>query len=296
MTSELVETGDGRVLEIMHAGVGSGPVVVSHGGPPSGVAEWPRLTDLLAQVGLGLVTYARPGYASSTRREGRSVASGADDTRAVLDHLGVEAFVALGISGGGPVALADAAGLPDRCLGAVVVAGLGPSDAPGLDFFDGMADANQMLFRTALDDPAAAATIAEGFATMVGSLDAAAFKAMAPSTLPPVDAAVMAGPMGDELAEYLASGMRSAFQHGAHGQVDDVLAYTRPWGFEVAAITKPVTVWHGTADGNVPVGHGRWIVDQVRGAEGHFLDGQGHVSVLVELPAIVDSIAVTAAR
>lgn len=285
-----VPAGDGGVLDAMHAGLGSGPVVVAHGGTPSGLAEWPRLTDLAAQAGLGLVAYARPGYAASTRREGRTVASAADDTRAVLDHLGVDAFVALGISGGGPHALADAAGLADRCLGAVAVAGLAPTDAPGLDFFDGMADTNQVLFRTGLGDPAAVATLAEGFGAMMASVDAATFKAMAPATLPPVDAAVMATPLGDELADYLAAGMRSAFSVGVHGLVDDVLAFTGPWGFDVSTITRPVTVWHGTADASVPVGHGRWIVDRVPDAEGHFVDGQGHVSILVELPAIIDSV------
>lgn len=286
-----VPAGDGRVLDVMHAGVGSGPVMVTHGGTPSGLAEWPRLTELAQQAGLGLVAFARPGYAASTRREGRTVGSAADDTRAVLDHLGVDVFVALGISGGGPHALADAAGLADRCLGAVVVAGLAPTDAPDLDFFDGMADTNQVLFRTGLGDRSAVATLAQGFGAMMASVDAATFKDMAPATLPPVDAAVMQTPLGDELADYLAAGMRSAFSNGVDGLIDDVLAFTQPWGFDVSAITRPITVWHGTADASVPVGHGRWIVDQVAGAEGHFVDGQGHVSILVELPAIVDSIA-----
>lgn len=288
-----VPAGDGRVLDVMHAGVGHGPVMVTHGGTPSGLAEWPRLTELAQRAGLGLVAYARPGYAASSRREGRTVASAADDTRTVLDHLGIDAFVALGISGGGPHALADAA-LADGCLGAVVVAGLGPTDAPDLDFFDGMADTNQVLFRTGLGDRDAVAMLAEGFGAVMASVDAATFKAMAPATLPPVDAAVMRTPMGDELVDYLAAGMRSAFSHGTDGLIDDVLAFTKPWGFDVSAITRPVTVWHGTADASVPVGHGRWIVEQVAGAEGHFVDGQGHVSILVELPAIVDNIAATA--
>ena len=214
----------------------------------------------------------------------------------MLDHLGVDTFVALGISGGGPHALADAAGVADRCAGAVLVAGLGPADAADLDFFDGMGDTNQVLFRTGLDDRDALATMAEGFGAMLGSLDTATFKAMAPGTMPPADAAVMQTPLGDELADYLAAGVRSAFSHGVHGLTDDVLAFTRSWGFDVSALTCPVAVWHGTADENVPVGHGHWIVDHVPGAEGHFLDGQGHVSILVELPAIIDSVAATAHR
>jgi len=291
-----VEGADGRTIDARHAGVDAGPVVVCHGGTPSGLAEWPQLESLVEQAGLGLVTYARPGYAASTRREGRTVGSAADDTRAVLDHLGVDGFVALGISGGGPHALADAAGLADRCTGAVVVSGLAPMDAPDLDFFDGMGEANQAQFRTARDDPAAVATNAEQLRAMTAALDAAMVKATAPHTLPPVDAAVMTSPLGDELAEYLAATMRSAFAHGAHGLTDDHLAFAKPWGFDVSAITCPVMLWHGTADESVPVGHGRWIVDHAPGAEGRFLDGHGHVSILAELPAIIDRVAALATR
>jgi hypothetical protein len=49
-------------------------------------------------------------------------------------------------------------------------------------------------------------------------------------------------------------------------------------------------VWHGTADENVPVAHGRWLVDHLPGGDGRFLDGHGHVSILLELPAIVASL------
>jgi pimeloyl-ACP methyl ester carboxylesterase len=297
-STELVEVHapDGRIIDVLHAGVGDGPVVVCQGGTPSGLAGWQQLEDLVERAGLGLVAYARPGYAASSRREGRTVASAADDTRSVLDHLGVEIFVAFGVSGGGPHSVADAAGNTDRCAGAVVVAGLGPADAPDLDFFDSMRDDGQALFRSGLEDPATLAAIAEGFGAVAVTLDAAAFKASAADTLPAVDVAVMAAPGGGELADYLAATTRSAFSHGVHGLTDDVLAFTKPWGFDVSALACPVTVWHGTADENVPVAHGRWLVDHVPGAEGSFVDGAGHVSILTELPAIVDGVAALAHR
>ena len=152
----------------------------------------------------------------------------------------------------------------------------------------------QALFRTGLDDPAALATIAEGFGAVAVTLDAAAFQASAADTLPSVDAAMLAPPGGDELADYLASTTRSAFSHGPHGMTDDVLAFTTSWAFDLAALTCPVTIWHGTADENVPVAHGRWLVDHVPGAEGRFVDGAGHVSILTELPTVVDRVAVLA--
>jgi pimeloyl-ACP methyl ester carboxylesterase len=55
------------------------------------------------------------------------------DTRTVLDALGLDRFVTLGWSGGGPHALAYAALLPGRCLAAAAMAGVAPYEAEGLD-------------------------------------------------------------------------------------------------------------------------------------------------------------------
>ena len=91
--------------------------------------------------GIRLVTYSRPGYAGSTR-EGRSVADCAARRRRIVDHLGADRFATMGQSGGGPHTLACAALLPDRVIACATIAGVGPWDAEGLDFLEGMAQEN----------------------------------------------------------------------------------------------------------------------------------------------------------
>ena len=74
----------------------------------------------------------RPGYATSTRRPGRSVADIASDVRYVrdvLDALDVPWFVTVGWSGGGPHAHAAAHLLGDRCRAVATLAGVGPFGA-----------------------------------------------------------------------------------------------------------------------------------------------------------------------
>ena len=112
-----VEAADGRPLEVVVSGPDDGPVVVFHTGTPSAALHHPPTTRAAAENGLRLVSFGRPGYGASTAHPGRSVADVVPDTAAVLDQLGVDEFVALGCSGGGPHALACAVLLPDGVPG-----------------------------------------------------------------------------------------------------------------------------------------------------------------------------------
>ena len=108
-----------------------------HGTPNTGEPPAP-LFPAAARRGIRWVSYDRPGYGGSSPNPGRDVASAAADTAAVADALGIGRFMVLGHSGGGPHALACAALLPGRVLGAVSLAGLAPYRAEGLDWFAGM--------------------------------------------------------------------------------------------------------------------------------------------------------------
>ena len=120
-----LELADGRQLDC-HLADGDGtPVVYHHGTPSCGMAPhgW---ADAFASRGLRYVAWSRPGYGDSTRHEGRSVASVAEDARQVMDELGIERAYTVGWSGGGPHAMATAALLGDRILGGASIAGVAP--------------------------------------------------------------------------------------------------------------------------------------------------------------------------
>ena len=297
ITMTTVSTTDGRQLEVGHTELGGRPVVVVHNGTPGGLAEWPWMAELTDAAGLTLVQSNRPGYGASTARPGRTVASIPEDTTAVLDHLGVGAFTSLGISGGGPHALADGALLGDRCLGVVDVCGLAPPDLPGLDLTAGMKDDNQVPFRAAgARDMSTLQEYADGQAAMLSLVTPELLVEFAPAAFPAVDAAVMSGPQGPAFAEFFASMMSAAFTSGTAGLVDDMLALSQPWGFDLGDVEVPVTIWHGELDENVPVSHGRAIEAAVPSATARYRPEHGHVSILLELPAIVDDVAALARR
>ena len=53
----------------------------------------------------------------------------------------------------------------------------------------------------------------------------------------------------------------------------------KPWGFDIAEVAVPTTLWHGTEDRLVPVTHGQWLAARIPGVVAHFEEGEGHVSI-----------------
>lgn len=50
------------------------------------------------------------------------------------------------------------------------------------------------------------------------------------------------------LRSMLLRNYREGLRHSAYGWIDDVLAFSRPWGFDPADIRCPVLIWHGELD------------------------------------------------
>ncbi|MGE5829696.1 MAG: alpha/beta fold hydrolase, partial [Micromonosporaceae bacterium] len=205
-TEHDIPTRDGRVLHAYDAGDPQGELVlVHHGTPCSGVlAEW--WVDDAAARGLRLVGYDRPGYGGSDRQPGRSVADVAADAATIADAFGAPRFRTWGVSGGGPHALACAALLPDRVIAAATLASVAPYDAAGLDWLAGMGQDNIDEFEAALAGEAELrAYLTTASAELVAVGPEGLVEAMR-TILPPVDAAVITGAVGEFLYAWIATG------------------------------------------------------------------------------------------
>lgn len=264
---------DGRELEITVSGPDDGvPLLWHHGTPGCGYQSASKVADVAAR-GLRLVTYSRAGAGRSTRDPGRSVADVAADMAAILDDLGAERCLVGGQSGGGPHALATGALLPERVAAVIVVCGLRPF-GPG--FLDGMGQDNLDEFGLALEGEDALTPYLLRQREGLLAADVEQVVATMSTLLPAADRAVLTGELGRDLLANLAGGVESV-----HGWVDDDLAFTRPWGFELEDIAVPVSFWQGTEDLMVPQSHMPWQAERVPGAVMHLEPGEGHLSLQV---------------
>jgi len=279
---------DGRELEYVTGGADDGFPLAFHSGTPSAAVVDPSLWAAARRAGLRLVTCSRPGYGASTPRptpDGWPVplVADAEDTAALLDHLGIGEFVTLGHSGGGPRALACAATMSDRCLAAASLAGVAPYDAEGLDWGAGMGPENVRDFEAAVRGREAYRAIAVEQAVELGSITADDIVAALGGLVDDVDAAALTG----GFAAVVAASFRRAVAQGPDGMVEDTLQVVRPWGFDVRAVTVPTSVWQGAHDKMVPFGHGHWLARAIPGARAHLFDDEGHVSLVARYDEIL---------
>ena len=290
----LVDLADGRVLEVATGGPKNGtPLVFHHGTPMAGVLFGP-LVAAGAKHGLRTVAYSRPGYGRSTPQFGRSLADATADVAAILTAVGAESFYALGWSGGGPHALACAALLPRTCLAAASLAGVAPWAAPGLDWLADMGDENLEEFGLVLRGPEALTPFLEREAAKLKDIQPEQVAEALGTLISEVDRAALTG----EYAEFSACSMRHSLSNGVAGWRDDDLAFTRPWGFDLASIRRPVAIWQGAQDRMVPYAHGAWLADHVAGARRRLFPTEGHLSLgVAKINEIVaDLVALGSAR
>ena len=230
------------------------------------------------RAGIRLISYDRPGYGGSTPHEGRAVADAAADVSAIADALGIGDFARTGAPAADHT-LACAALLPDRVVGAVAIASVAPFPADGLDWLAGMGQGNIDEFGAAQEsrDALVQFTARERGELRGGS---AAMVEAIRTLVSPVDAEALTG----ELGEYMLASIRGAIGESVDGWVEDDLAFLAPWGFELQEIAVPVALWHGEQDLFVPVAHGRWLADNLPGAEVRIEPDHGHLSLTGRVP------------
>jgi pimeloyl-ACP methyl ester carboxylesterase len=272
----VIDLPDGRALAVVEAGDPAGaPVLVHHGTPGCGNLYRLWVEDA-RERGIRLVGYDRAGYGDSDRRAGRRVADVAADIAAVADALGIGRFATWGASGGGPHVLACAALLGDRVAAAATFAGAAPYGEPDLDFMAGMGEDNVKEFGAALEGEDAVRPLLEEFSAGVAGATPEQLADEMRTLLSPPDAAALTG----ELAEHLYGSFRTATKRGVDGWLDDDLAFTTPWGFDLGAIAVPVQLWQGGQDLMVPPAHGEWLARHVPGADVHISAPDGHLTVV----------------
>ena len=273
----IVDLPDGRELDVSLYGSPSGFPLVYHHGTPGSLTQYGVLRRAAQARNLRLITFSRPGCGASTRQPGRTVFAAAADVEAVLDYLDLPRCVVAGWSGGGPHALATAAGLPGRVAGALVIAGVAPFDAEGLEFTAGMGEQNVVEFGLAAQGEEALRPALARDAAGLSSGGVAGLLTGLRTLLPEVDRAVLTQEFGADLARHVAEGLRT----GVDGWVDDDLAFTRDWGFRLDEVSAPVFLWQGDKDRMVPFAHGQWLAEHLPGVSARLLEREGHLSIAV---------------
>ncbi|HUC00264.1 MAG TPA: alpha/beta hydrolase [Solirubrobacterales bacterium] len=270
-----VRTKDGRRLIAAVAGPEDGELVLHHHGSPGSHLMFDRHVEEGAERGLRHVSYSRPGYSGSDRRARRSYADEVGDAIAVADSLGVESFYAIGLSGGGGPALACAALVPDRVRSVVSASALGPRDGLGSDWLRGALPDNVREFEILEEgETELVAWIKPQLAEWIQVRTVEDLESDLDGYTCDADKNLSEGYQAYRLAACQAFGPTDLW-----GWFDDDWAMWLPWGFDLAAITVPATIWQGGQDRLVPPQNAEWLAANVPGATPRFFPEMGHMSL-----------------
>ncbi len=252
------------------------PLLYFHGWPSS------RLQALsLDTIGkeLGVTIYApdRPGLGLSENIKGRTLHDWPHLVSDLLDQLNLPAVHLMGVSGGGPYALATACELNERILSTTIVCG-----APPLAELE---DRSEMIwpYRVLLRARPIIPAILKPAIPLTKWIASKRYNQPPLSwfvkTLSPADQEVLNGKEADDFALF---SFREAVIKGAPGLLSDADAYTNRWDLDYSLITKPVHFWHGTADRNIPFKMAKHLAAQVPHATSHWIEDEGHYSLPIK--------------
>lgn len=219
-----------------------------------------------------LISYDRPGYGRSSAMPGRTVADCAEDVRAIADALELTRFAVLGISAGGPHALAAAALLPERVVAAATLCCAGPPKEASFDPDDGRTLESIARRQLVRDDPT---TYRSGLEEQRDF-----YLAATPEQVEAVHAVLISeAPFPLSYLFCTLERVKEGYATGIEGEWEDAQATSAPWGFALGSIKVPVQMWHGMVDSNVPYEHTEWIATQITGSELHITSADNHLSL-----------------
>jgi len=272
---ETVNLSDGRSMSFASFGDPAGrPVFYFHGFPGSRFEPQSNHEEYL-KAGIRLLALDRPGMGQSSRKSKRKLLDWPDDVVEVAKILNLKKFSVLGVSGGGPYALACARAIPGYLDKVTVACGLGPMDAPNAT--SGMMLSNRILFSYGQFFPPLLRLSVSLMVRQLSSKPVKGFEKFIEG-LPEPDRLVLSGTNAQELV--LASAIEGVRQ-GSKSLLEEIRIYSKFWGFELSDLNVPVSLFQGEADIDVPASMARYQAELIPNCELNLYPADGHFSLLV---------------
>lgn len=266
----------GYTLSWSTLGPEDGPPVFVHHGLPGSRRQAAVLGTLAAGQQLRLIGIDRPGFGRATPRPAHDQLDVGRDTAWIADRLGLERYAVIGVSGGGPYALACAVADPDRVRRVLLIAAVGDLGRRAL--CRDQALALRLLFRLARIHPRLCAPFFLIEAGLVRWLPRA-IVALARGLLAPAERRRLeTSPM---LARLFLEDLREAYRQGVGPAARDAARLSRGLDFDPAAVRAPVELLHGRRDRQVPLALAIDLVERLPDASLVVDESAGHLDTVL---------------
>ncbi|KAF3083657.1 hypothetical protein TWF569_008816 [Orbilia oligospora] len=279
---------DGRTLGYARYGAQTNPKtlpVFYLNGTPGCHLEALLVDQVAERLGIPVISTDRPGFGRSTFHVGGTLLSWPQDIIELADHLDIPKFGVLGLSGGGPYALACVHAIPrERLVAATVVSGIYPVSLGTA----GMMWQTRLLlwvasYSTWLVEKLIGMTMGRVTHTEIKDLIKMMEAQAAMLPQPEIDKECMKQIAKDDIliGAYIGS-MKEALRPGAKGAAWEFGLFSTDWGFKLEDLdSSRLVIWHGGLDVNVPVGMPDKASSLLPNAPYQRMEVDGHVSVIM---------------
>ncbi|KAJ2997966.1 hypothetical protein NUW58_g475 [Xylaria curta] len=247
---------DGRTLSYAQYGLLTGPAIFYLHGLPGSRMEGALFDAPAITPRARIISIDRPGYGLSSPQPNRTILGHANDVDYLAKHLNLDSYAVLGISGGGPYALACAAALPaDRLKAVSIICGLGPPDLgkKGMDWWHWIGfTIGFRYFPWACRWWFSRETFGRLDLTDQQRYDQFQQEwSRAKSTAHPKDVAALDDP---DLIRWMVRNHREAYRQGFEAFALDGKLSTSDFGFRIQDIRPdlPIHLWYGKDDTSIP--------------------------------------------
>lgn len=226
------------------------------------------------RYGFRIIAPDRPGVAQSDFRAGWTILEYARDMADMADHLEIDSFGAIGISGAGPTLMASAFTIPKRLHCVVDLACAMPVYAdPEMAKHLGTMDRFYANLGTRL--PLALFKIPFSLLGIMQRImkSPKSFAKMFDSSLCPADKEIFKLP---DIQYLIMRDFQELFRHGSKGPAYDAQTVYKNWGFNLSDIDIHIEVFQGTADIFIPPKFSEYLAKSAKDVRINLLEGQGH--------------------
>jgi len=283
-TSQVHQLPGGRLIGYAEYGDPDGlPAVALHGTPGSRFMF--ALTDEGARVrGLRIIAPERPGYGLSDRHHFDTLADTAHDVKALADALGLDRFALIGVSGGGPHAIAAAALLKEQILRMALIGPVGPIAECGEHIR--MSSLHRFIFTHMAPSEYAAGAFFHTLRSLVDWAPGVAYHLLM-QRVTATDREIL---HHAEVRANLQAALREGFRSGVEGALQDLRLYCGPWDLPLHEIDVPMIMWQGSEDTIVPPDAAYHLAGALPDCRLEVIEGAGHYWVFGGFDRVLDAV------
>lgn len=289
-SSEEFILSDGRKLGVAYYGAKSGSAVFYFHGYPGCRLSGGMFFDAPGKkLGARIIAVDRPGIGNSSPQPGRNLLDYANDIRELAEHLNLQSYGIVGVSGGGPYALACAYSLPEENLKSVsVIVGMGPIDVGT----KGMNWSNWLVFKGLLYCPFLIRWMQTRVVSLLKKLSNEKIVELVHNKLSKKSYSWVSPDLmtlkDPEFLTAILDSYREHYKQGVDGHMEEGRIFTSDWGFRLENIRSsvPIQLWYSKKDTNVPFRMGEAIASRLHVRPAFYVkENETHLNLVLKYSA-----------